>query len=209
MSSGVRYCSTGCGFSSKHTVPCLHDTSFMRTRNSVFAGILVARTDLSIICPFYSIWICVCIISLSSYRNYKEKFSGVWKRRWWRHFREGLKKASLGGEWGGIWGEICSRHKNRKPKARCAVLSHVWLQWPLQNSLTSVTLGIFSLGTFLLRLPNLAQLPSPSTLLPSLVSSKPWLFLLQGVYHFCCFFTLFQPLSSASPPSSLGYYFPW
>ena len=117
---GVRYCSMGCGFSSKHTVPCPHE-----------AGILVARTDLSIICPFYSIWICVCIISLSSYRNYKEKFSGVWKRRWWRHFRVGLKKASLGGEWGGIWGEICSRHKNRKPNARFAMLSHVQLQCPL------------------------------------------------------------------------------
>lgn len=63
---GVRYCSIGCGFSSKHTVPCLHG-----------AGILVARTDLSVICPFYSICICVCMRSLSSYRSYKEKFSGV------------------------------------------------------------------------------------------------------------------------------------
>ena len=117
---GVRYCSTGCGFSSKHTFPCPHGV-----------GILVARTDLSVICPFYSICICVCIISLSSYRSYKEKFSGVWKRRWWRHFREGLKKASLGGDRGGIWGETCSHHKNRKSNTGCAVLSHVRLQYPL------------------------------------------------------------------------------
>ena len=65
---GVRYCSTGCDFSSKCTFPCPQE-----------AGILVARIDLSIICPFYSIWICVCIISLSSYRSCKGKFSGVWK----------------------------------------------------------------------------------------------------------------------------------